>query len=451
MTRKTGFFLVLLAFSGFLHAGVLVLKNGTTIKTDGPYEIQGKMVIYKNEAGNKFSLPLKVVDFERSNVKDPVEEEPEVPVYQNRRRNEPSLVEMARQSNPTLDFVDHGEVGVDDEKYNRMNKADTNKRNYRDWHLDHLVEYGTPAELRAHLKRKGLTSFEFWVRDHQSTPLEKAVSLKKPSMVRTLLSFGADPNFKGEQGKSPVHLAVENGGPQTTEIIDVLLNHGGRLIEYDKRGKSTFYYALDREEPELVRYFLEKGADPNMSFHDGSKPLQLLTGQSKLAIAKVLLEKGANPSIPGKKHPNLLMDALAFHNDELAKALIQKGAVIERTGGEHPLEVAFFSKDYRMVQLVLNNMKLDTYDKLDTMIYSLIDTDQMQMIPILIQHGFDINRISKDGDNALCFAARRGNYNAVKTLLLYDVDKDLKGKNGITAYNEATGKDATLIRVALRK
>lgn len=81
------------------------------------------------------------------------------------------------------------------------------------------------------------------------TPLEYAVITADPSreawrrarprVVALLLDAGADPNQRGENGATPLHLAAATG---PAEVVELLLRHGARNWITDDRGK----LALDR-------------------------------------------------------------------------------------------------------------------------------------------------------------------------------------------------------------
>jgi len=80
-------------------------------------------------------------------------------------------------------------------------------------------------------------------------PLHRAARTRCAAAVRALLAHGADPRLKNRNGSTPLHLAVQTTGrggtgthdarEQQSEIIRLLVEHGGRLADRDARGKTV--------------------------------------------------------------------------------------------------------------------------------------------------------------------------------------------------------------------
>lgn len=79
------------------------------------------------------------------------------------------------------------------------------------------------------------------------TPLHRAVRTRSSGAVRALLGHGARPRQMSGRGSTPLHLAVQNtgrggsGSPEArqrqAEIIRMLLEHGARFSDRDRKGK----------------------------------------------------------------------------------------------------------------------------------------------------------------------------------------------------------------------
>ncbi len=90
------------------------------------------------------------------------------------------------------------------------------------------------------------------------TPLGIAVLCASPS-AKILLGYGANPNLRCANGKTPLLLAIDKGNV------------------------------------EMVKLMLSKGADPSLDGPDGRKPLHLALMQGYDEIFVVLAKSGARP------------------------------------------------------------------------------------------------------------------------------------------------------------
>lgn len=78
-------------------------------------------------------------------------------------------------------------------------------------------------------------------------PLHRAVRTRSVAAVAALLAHGAEPRQKSGRGSTPLHLAVQNTGrggsgsaearQRQAEIIRMLVEHGARFSDRDRRGK----------------------------------------------------------------------------------------------------------------------------------------------------------------------------------------------------------------------
>ncbi|EFX62487.1 hypothetical protein DAPPUDRAFT_270337 [Daphnia pulex] len=106
------------------------------------------------------------------------------------------------------------------------------------------------------------------------TPLIFAIRLEKTEMAQHLLKppYSADPSVRGGLGKSALHCA----GMITmkAEIFDLLLAHEKVSInEVDECGRTVLQLATMKKNVAIVKYLIDKGADPNIADQLGLSPL----------------------------------------------------------------------------------------------------------------------------------------------------------------------------------
>ena len=137
-----------------------------------------------------------------------------------------------------------------------------------------------------------------------TTPLFRAVQNNDMEVVQVLLAKGADPNIN-TMGYSPLLLAAGAGpggrGAATqpnTQILDVLIQHsadvnakvtGTNLYSFNvsrenlgnkeaqsKEGTSALHEAARAGRPDLVKYLLDHGANPDLLDSAGKKPIDVI-------------------------------------------------------------------------------------------------------------------------------------------------------------------------------
>jgi ankyrin repeat protein len=154
----------------------------------------------------------------------------------------------------------------------------------------------TNSELRMHRPTRGGYTGRFSdpLQDLGATPLLRAILANDMEVVQALLARGASPNINA-MGVTPFLVAAGvGGGRQSNALMDVLLQHGADVNAqvigtktYSMRiarspstneGMTALHVAAQSGRADLVRYLLEKGANPGITDSNGRKAIDLVGG-----------------------------------------------------------------------------------------------------------------------------------------------------------------------------
>ncbi|MFG6495015.1 ankyrin repeat domain-containing protein [Fictibacillus sp. UD] len=121
------------------------------------------------------------------------------------------------------------------------------------------------------------------------SPLHLAAHFGHIDIVRLLLEQGADVHVKSgnNMANTPLHAAAANM-KNRQEMIGLLLSYGADINEQQSGGWTVLHQAAQHNDPEMISYFIEKGADPFLAKGDGKTALQLAEEEESIEAASLL-------------------------------------------------------------------------------------------------------------------------------------------------------------------
>jgi len=183
------------------------------------------------------------------------------------------------------------------------------------------------------------------------TPLIAAARGGDPDVVRRLLATGADPDVYVPGDETALQQAIENGhaeaarvlldagaAPLTGEALEDAVEQGvsgaledGSLWEGLRDGigegrREALIEAAAGGDTEAVRFFLQKGVDPNTVVPGDGTPLIAAARAGQPEVVRLLLTAGAHVDqvVPGDENP--LIQAAWNGRLEVARLLLEAGA-----------------------------------------------------------------------------------------------------------------------------
>jgi hypothetical protein len=168
-----------------------------------------------------------------------------------------------------------------------------------------------------------------------SALLIQASSLGHESLVRLFVKNGADIEAKNNLDQTLLQQAVFRG---QEDIVRFLVNSGAEINA--KGGRDALYFAITNKNVPIVRFLLEKGANPN-------------TGRSVFELPwydrQLFSKKGASvfDADDDEKKFNALHLAVVLEEEDIVRLLVEKGADVNSKLGDYSnaLEFALFMAD----------------------------------------------------------------------------------------------------------
>lgn len=217
--------------------------------------------------------------------------------------------------------------------------------------------------------------------------------------------------FKNLFGKPLEQDLMEAIGNNNFEKTRILLKDGANIDYQGEKGNTPLLRSLQCEDPRIYKLLIESGANLNLSTNNGYTPLLISCMQNNIERVKFFINKGSDIHQKTKEGHN----ALEFASDNPSFFFDTNVQVFEKV----PLQ-EMFERIYKVMNYHTEN-------------------DPSDIVNLLLQNGANSNNASLEGYTPLMAASKKVNYKTIQCLLKYNTSIDSRDIHGNTALHYAVG------------
>ncbi|CAM0874139.1 unnamed protein product [Alopecurus aequalis] len=146
-----------------------------------------------------------------------------------------------------------------------------------------------------------------------------------------------DVDVRGALGETAIAAAIGRGN---VELVRLFLDQGADTEKLDSNGCTLLHFASKQGNPEIVKLLISKGAHVN-ALNLGGTALHAAASDGRDDIVKILLDHGADHTIAlSATDYTALVLATASGSVKCVKLLLEAGADVDGIGKETPLMIA---------------------------------------------------------------------------------------------------------------
>ncbi|KAF5281785.1 hypothetical protein FQR65_LT14532 [Abscondita terminalis] len=245
-----------------------------------------------------------------------------------------------------------------------------------------------------------------------NTCLHWAVALNRDDYVQVLVEYGADVNSKNNNGETPLVYARRFGR-----------NNHERIMTDTGRDFTILCQAVKKGSIYTVRKLLKDDFDIDKKNDDGETLLMIALRNGEVGVADYLIARGASLNLRNNRGVSSLHYAASTGDIINVRRHLDSGVDVDITDnrGDTPFIIACYSRNRHVVELLLSmNARLElsplTNPK-QTCLHFAVEAGWDNVVSQILDSGFYVDKRNSNGSTALLKAIHY-KYSHIATLLL---------------------------------
>lgn len=290
--------------------------------------------------------------------------------------------------------------------------------------------------------------------------------LKNYQLADYFIEKGLDINSLDNDGNGAFIYAASSGNK---EILKILLQKGLPYKNVNKKGGNAMLRATQGSRRgynslEFFKYLEGLGITPNVTNSDGKNPLHNLSfSNNDIATLNYFISKGVDINKADKEGNTPLLNAAARNSLEVIKLFSKPSSTINHLNkdGHSALTKAISNSPEVVGHLLEKGADATVVDKKGNHLgYYLIHSYNAEKkqefktkLKLLTSKGMSFLKAHKSGNSPYHLALEKNDIELLELLKDFNINLDLKNKNGETALHQAamTAKNTTILKYLIAK
>ncbi|UYV68521.1 hypothetical protein LAZ67_6000020 [Cordylochernes scorpioides] len=275
--------------------------------------------------------------------------------------------------------------------------------------------------------------------DFRQSPLHSAIIWRKLSTASYLIDAGADVNIKDIRNWVPLLYAITDWVNRKLEVRE--------------------YTAIYQEHKDLIRKFVEAGADVNISNSITTPFLELFEEINDSELFRLFIEKGADINAKKNNGISILMMVAKMGNVDCFNCLLNAGADtdhVDKTGNSALFYAASSQSPEILEYFLKSGFDVNVRNNEgQTPLMFAPENESTINIKMLLNSGADINARDNAGDTLLSLAVKNYHYELIELIFEDGIQADVEYKDRVkiitAAAHTARWGGTTILKILLRE